>query len=318
MNILETERLILRPWRPSDAGALYTLASDPEVGPPAGWEPHPSEEFSLLVINEVFSAPHTYAVVPKGSDTPVGCCGIVPPYARANVRTGGTDAEIGYWMGKPFWGRGYIPEAVEALTEYCFRVLGKDTAWINLNATNSKSRRVAEKCGYFLHHSESPEGIEELFFAKRKDGLSIRCAEAVSQEYMPLLLLGDESDEMIRKYIGHCMLYAGLIDGKAMAVCAVLAEEEGPVEIKNLAVSPEHQRKGIGRAMLRYIEDNYPGRRLILGTGETPSTLRFYRSCGFTPYSRIENFFTDNYDHPIVEEGVVLRDMIYLSKGPNK
>ena len=86
------------------------------------------------------------------------------------------------------------------------------------------------------------------------------------------------------------------------------------VEIKNLAVDAEYRRHGYGRRMLEYVESQHSNKRFILGTGETPSTLRFYKSCGYSYSHRIPNFFTDNYPTPIIEEGVTLRDMIYLKK----
>lgn len=138
--------------------------------------------------------------------------------------------------------------------------------------------------------------------------------ESDKESYMPLLLIGDESPDMISRYIGRGTLYAGFIDGKPVAVCLTTEEGDGITEVKNLAVAPEYRRRGIGRAMLRHVELLNAGRRIILGTGETPSTLRFYKSCGYSYSHRIPDFFTDNYPEPIVEEGVTLRDMIYLSK----
>lgn len=86
------------------------------------------------------------------------------------------------------------------------------------------------------------------------------------------------------------------------------------VEVKNLAVEPDFRGRGIGRSMLEYIENMNRGKVIILGTGETPSTLRFYNSCGYFYSHRVPDFFIDNYPEPIVEEGVTLRDMIYLKK----
>ncbi|MCM1067605.1 MAG: GNAT family N-acetyltransferase [Muribaculaceae bacterium] len=131
---------------------------------------------------------------------------------------------------------------------------------------------------------------------------------------MHLLLLGDESAEMIGHYLPVGKIYTGFIHGTAVAVCVAVENTDGTVEIKNLAVAPTMQRQGIGRAMLAYTEAQYPGRNFLLGTGETPSTLRFYHSCGYRLSHRIPNFFIDNYDHPIIEEGIRLCDMLYLVK----
>ena len=131
---------------------------------------------------------------------------------------------------------------------------------------------------------------------------------------MPLLLLGDEQEEMVRRYLDRGVLYVMEEAGESTAVCLVTEEGPGVYEIKNLAVAPGFRRQGRGRAMVEHACSACPGGVMLVGTGETPSTLRFYRSCGFVPSHRVENFFTDHYDHPIVEEGVVLRDMVYLKR----
>lgn len=144
--------------------------------------------------------------------------------------------------------------------------------------------------------------------------LDIREIESGKEAYMPLLLVGDESEAMVGRYLGHSKLYAGLIGDEAVAVCAVTTEGPNLVEVKNLAVRSDMRRRGIGRAMLLYVERNHQGKSIQLGTGETPSTLRFYGSCGYTYSHRLPGFFTKNYPSPIIEEGVMLKDMIYLRK----
>lgn len=163
MTTLETERLILRPWQEDDAGDLYMYASNPVIGLAAGWPPHTSVEHSREIIRTIFSAPETYAVVLKETGQPIGCCGIVPPDYRHSDRMGQNDVEIGYWLGQPHWGNGYIPEAVDALLDRCFRQLGHDAAWIGFFDGNDRSRRVAEKCGFKYHHTEQSE-TDELFY----------------------------------------------------------------------------------------------------------------------------------------------------------
>lgn len=132
------------------------------------------------------------------------------------------------------------------------------------------------------------------------------------ERYLWLLLIGDEQLEMIERYLGRGRLFIGSESGTVVSCCLVTEEGGDVVEVKNLAVISEFRRRGIGRMMLRYAEGLYPGKLFQLGTGETPSTLQFYKKCGYEFSHRIPDFFTDNYDHPIVEEGVVLRDMIYL------
>lgn len=146
------------------------------------------------------------------------------------------------------------------------------------------------------------------------DNIVIRRIESQKRTLMPLLLIGDESEEMIGRYLDRSELYCGFVDGEPVSVCAVTVEGPMLLEVKNLAVRADMRKRGIGRMMLAYVESLYPGYKVILGTGETPSTLRFYNSCGYKYSHRIPDFFTKNYPSPIIEEGVVLRDMLYLEK----
>ena len=143
MDRIETERLILRPWREDDAENLYRWASDPLVGPAAGWPAHTSVEDSRNVLRTILMKPDTWAVTLRGSDEPVGSVGIFPCSCALADR----QPEIGYWLARPCWGRGYIPEAVRALTELCFEG-GAEAVWISHFPHNAKSRRVIEKCGF--------------------------------------------------------------------------------------------------------------------------------------------------------------------------
>ena len=136
------------------------------------------------------------------------------------------------------------------------------------------------------------------------------------KQYLDLLLLADEQESMIDRYLERGDMYAGLIDEGAVCVCVVTDEGDSVLEIKNLAVAPDRQRRGYGRAMIDFVSRTYGGRSSILrvGPGESPLTLPFYEKCGFKTAGRIKGFFTDHYDHPIVEDGVLLRDMVILEK----
>lgn len=134
------------------------------------------------------------------------------------------------------------------------------------------------------------------------------------ERFMELLLIGDESADMIARYLHDGRLFVAFSDLRPIAVCAVCELESATVEVKNLAVLGECRCRGIGRAMLGHVEKLYPACQLTLGSGETPSTLRFYRNCGFRYSHTVKDFFTDNYPEPIIEEGVLLKDMIYLTK----
>lgn len=148
-----TERLILRPWRETDAESLYEYAKDPEVGPTAGWPVHTSIENSLAIIRNVLSEPETYAVCLKGDNKAIGSIGLIPStqsYADAEK----DEIEVGYWIGVPFWGNGYIPEAVKEMQRYAFEDLGYKAMWCVYYDGNDKSKRVQEKCGFIYHHTE--------------------------------------------------------------------------------------------------------------------------------------------------------------------
>ena len=150
---METERLILRPWEEGDAASLFKYASDPDIGPIAGWPPHSSVDNSREIIRTVFAAPEVYAVVLKNTGEPVGCCGIIFSDTLHSADMTLQEAEIGYWIGKPYWGNGLIPEAVNALLLRCFEELGLETVWCGYYDGNNKSRRVCEKCGFKYHHT---------------------------------------------------------------------------------------------------------------------------------------------------------------------
>lgn len=147
--MIETERLLLRPWEVADAQALYAVAKDPLIGPPAGWPPHESAQMSREVIETVFSLPETYAIAMRDSGRIVGCVGLLFG-ANGNVpmAEGDGQAEIGYWVGSAWWGLGIAPEAARALIRHAFDDLGIRTIWATLRADNAKSRRVLDKLGF--------------------------------------------------------------------------------------------------------------------------------------------------------------------------
>lgn len=148
---LETPRLLLRPWREDDAETLYRWASDPAVGPAAGWKPHVDVEDSRNVIRNVLSADGTFAVTVKAlGDEGVGSVGVFP--CDSGEAKG--EPEIGYWIARPFWGRGLIPEAVRELQRYIFEETAAPRCWCAHFEGNEKSRRVIQKCGFTHRFSQ--------------------------------------------------------------------------------------------------------------------------------------------------------------------
>ncbi len=149
---LETDRLILRRWVESDAESLYEYAKEPAVGPIAGWPPHQSVDESLKIIQTVLTGAQCYAICEKDNDKAIGAVEL-----KLKGHTDMTDkedeCELGYWLGKPFWGRGYMPEAVRELLRYGFENLGMSTIWCGYYDGNEKSKRVQEKVGFTYHHT---------------------------------------------------------------------------------------------------------------------------------------------------------------------
>ena len=135
------------------------------------------------------------------------------------------------------------------------------------------------------------------------------------KKYMNLLFLADEQEDMIERYLEKGTMYV-LEDDGIKGECVVTEEDRNVLEIKNLAVVPECHRIGYGRALIEFIAKKYREQYCILqvGTGDSPLTIPFYEKCGFVRSHSVKNFFTDNYDHPIYEGGVQLKDMIYLRK----
>ncbi|MDE5653413.1 MAG: GNAT family N-acetyltransferase [Muribaculaceae bacterium] len=310
--------MYFRPWRENDAEALYKYASDARVSEMALWPQHTSVEMSRQVIRDFFmNNEHTFAIVLKATDEPIGCIGLVPEGAE-HYKPAPNEREVGYWIGYPYWGKGLTTEALNSLIELCRNYLRLDSLMITTDTGNKASQRVAEKCGFVYFSDYDNDGTPSKAFRLKLPSLAIRMVEDEKRKFMDLLIIGDESVDMIERYLEPGSLHVGSIDNKDVAVIVTVENDDGSVEIKNLAVDAAFRRRGIGRQMLEYVENLYPDKKIILGTGETPSTLRFYRSCGYRYSHRIPNFFTDNYPNPIVEEGVTLRDMVYLSKDSDK
>ncbi len=150
--ILETKRLILRPWVETDDQDLYLYACSPEVGPSAGWPVHTSVENSREIIRNVLSSTETYAVIPKDFGHAVGSIGLMVGNA-SNIGLPDTEAEIGYWIGVPFWGLGMIPEAVQEILRHGFVDVGLEKIWCGYYDGNVKSKRVQEKCGFSYQYT---------------------------------------------------------------------------------------------------------------------------------------------------------------------
>ncbi len=143
----ETDRLLLRPWKTEDVNLLYQLASDPEVGPPCGWNPHQSLSESREVLENILMVPNTWAICVKENGQVIGNISLME-YPKRSPYNSGTQAESGYWLGSDYWGYGYTPEALRRIMKYAFEDLNVQQIWIGYFDGNTKSQRCAAKCGF--------------------------------------------------------------------------------------------------------------------------------------------------------------------------
>lgn len=135
------------------------------------------------------------------------------------------------------------------------------------------------------------------------------------KEFLDLLLLADEQEDMVDKYLQEGRMFV-LFDDGVKGEVVVTNEGNGILEIKNIATDPNCHGKGYGKKLIQFVEEKFRGEYSVLqvGTGDSPLTIPFYEKCGFKRSHSVKNFFTENYDHPIFECGIQLVDMIYLQK----
>ncbi|NLJ41051.1 MAG: GNAT family N-acetyltransferase [Clostridiales bacterium] len=145
--------------------------------------------------------------------------------------------------------------------------------------------------------------------------MEIKNIKENKKDFLDLLLLADEQESMVDKYLERGEMFA-LYDGDLKSVCVITEEDKDVCEIKNIATYPQYQGMGYGKQLIDGILEIYRGKckAMLVGTGDSPLTVPFYERCGFKFSHRVKNFFTDNYDHPIIEDGVQLVDMVYLRK----
>ena len=166
-DVLMTQRLILRRWNQKDAEDLYRYACDPDVGPIAGWPPHKNPDESRAVIRDVLNGREAYAICLKEDGRAIGAIEL-----KLNGHTDLTDrddeCEIGYWLGKPFWGRGIVPEAVTEMLRRAFEDIGMQKVWVGYYEGNSKSKRVQEKCRFRFQRKS--EGVDVPLMQEKRTG----------------------------------------------------------------------------------------------------------------------------------------------------
>ena len=164
---LETERLILRRWEEGDAQDMYTYAKDPDIGPIAGWPAHQSVEESRNIIKNVFTGEEAFAICLKKDGRAIGAIEL-----KLNGHTDMTErddeCELGYWLGKPFWGQGIMPEAAGEMLRHAFEDIGMTKVWVGYYEGNSKSKRVQEKAGF--RYQWRSEGLDVPLMHEKRTG----------------------------------------------------------------------------------------------------------------------------------------------------
>ena len=215
------------------------------------------------------------------------------------------------WQGKGV-GTQLLSEAERLAMEYD---VGKITSEVSITA-----RPFFEKHGYKVVKEQKAKANRMYltnYVMEKLCGIRILPVKADKKRYLPLLLVGDEQESMIDRYLERGEMYVMQdMSETPVAVAVVTDEGDGVLELKNLAVDPRFHRKGYGREMIEYLCRHYRGRFRVLtaGTGDSRKTMSFYRNCGFSWSHTVEDFFVKNYDHPIIEEGKALKDMIYFKR----
>ncbi|EJD6408759.1 GNAT family N-acetyltransferase [Providencia rettgeri] len=177
--ILNTNRLVLRPWQETDASDLYFYAKDKRIGPIAGWPPHQNEEESRIIIKNIFMREEIYAVTLKNDNRAIGLIGLSFNH-ESNFPIGDNDAEVSYWIGVPFWGKGLIPEAMSEIMRHAFVDLKLYNLWCGYFQGNQQSKIAQEKCGFKYHSTLAPQYIELIAETKTEDISRITAQEWLS------------------------------------------------------------------------------------------------------------------------------------------
>ena len=294
---LETQRLILRPWRLDDAQSLYKYARDERVGPIAGWKPHKSTEDSRRIIKDVFSAENTYAAVLKETNEPVGSIGLMIG-EKSNLSLPESEGEIGYWLGVPYWGKGLMPEAVCELIRYAVDGLKLQRLWCGSFDGNEKSRRCQEKCGFKYHHTNKDiywaltdnirtEHITSLERRYARPLMSFEIPKATDLIWKTFLRF--EAPEYSKEGIEHfraslndnertkAMKWYGAFDnGNLVGVLSV----RKPQHIGGFFVSEDRQGQGFGRMLFELMKSDFEVKEFTVNS--SPYAVKIYEHLGFT------------------------------------
>ena len=209
--LLETERLILRRWEKNDAESLYEYAKDPDVGPIAGWPAHRSIEESRDVIKNVFNGKEAYAICLKTDNKAIGAIELkLNGYTDMTERD--DECELGYWLGKPFWGQGIVPEAVKEMLRHAFEEIGMTTVWVGYYEGNAKSKRVQEKCG-FRYRWKSEDVDVPLLHEKRTGHVSSMTRDQWQWDRLYAAAAAVRNERRISEYVTCGEVSAAILSG---------------------------------------------------------------------------------------------------------
>lgn len=175
---METKRCVLRLWKIEDAPRLNELAKDPDIGPRAGWLPHASIEESKAIIQEILQPSCAYAIVLKETDQIIGCIALMKS-GYSNVVVKETEAELGYWLGKNYWGQGLMPEVCQCLIAYGFEKENLERIYCGYYVGNDQSHRVQEK----LHFQYLYTIKDKIVLGSKRDEVISKLDREVWQSY---------------------------------------------------------------------------------------------------------------------------------------
>ena len=210
--MLKSERLILRRWEDSDAESLYEYAKEPEVGPIAGWPAHRSIDESLDVIRNVFSGKEAYAICLKTDGKAIGAIELKLK-GHADLTDRDDECELGYWLGKPFWGEGITPEAVKEILRHAFEEIGMTKVWIGYYEGNTKSKRVQEKVG-FRYQWKSEDVDVPLMHEKRTEYVSSMTKDQWQWDRLYEAAAAVRNERRISAYVTCGEVSAAILSGK--------------------------------------------------------------------------------------------------------
>ena len=303
----ETKRLILRPWEESDAEECYRYAKDPRVGPAAGWPAHTDVENTRQVIRDILAVPETYAIVWKETGLPIGSIGL---HFHSDLAEKDDEAELGYWLGVPWWGRGIVPEAAREVLRHAFEDLKLERAWCGYFDGNEKSKRVQEKLGF--RHQWVTDNVPVPQMGQTRKGHANLLTRAqwretvtsyrriMPEEIDPLWELqkaykaeigedepGGQKRERLTRAIeaGQIRFYGAWDGGQLVGCCSVTVGfstfDYAPGGVfEDFYIRPEYRHQGVARSLVRFAYRESGVSSLTVGCADCD--MEMYRSLGFS------------------------------------